>query len=143
MKLYQVLVLSKAADDHESFRPYESLIFGSVEEAKRFMATKESGDRAIVWNNTMTGGEGVVAYGQTHPESEWFGFHYHIQALSIWSDSVVVVPIEKIRAMREIIDRMESRLIAHGDIEAAVNWLEGYPGQTAQQIADHKMDGDL
>lgn len=140
MKLYQVLVLSKAADDHESFRPYESLIFGSVEEAKRFMAAKESG---IVWKDTMTGGGGVVAYGQTHPESEWVGFHYHIQALSIWSDSVVVVPVEKIKSMQEIIDRMERRLI-EADVEpVGIRWALQYPGQTKQQIADHKMDGDI
>lgn len=142
MKLYQVLVLSKAADDHEAFRPYGSLIFGSVEEAKQFMAIKESGDRAIVWNDTMTGGDGVVAFGQSHPESCW-GFQYQIEALSVWTDSVVVVPVEKIKVMQSILDRMERRLIEHGDVDAAVRWLEGYPGQTSQQIADHKMDGGL
>lgn len=130
--MFQVLFTSKAING--IYIPIEGrTIFTSVNEAKIYMASHAM--YPIVW--TDSGSEPYPAYGS---DARSTGFNYMIVRLAIFGNDAVVVPIEKIRAMREIIDRMERRLIESGDIKAAVNWLEGYPGQTAQQVADHKME---
>lgn len=133
--MFQVLFSKKGTDG--IFVPFDRrIIFTSVDEAKMYMASHAM--YPIVWTTT-----GVEPYPQYGMDDQSMGFEYMMVKLAIFGNDAVIVPTKKIRAMQEIIDRMGRRLIESGDIKAAVNWLEGYPGQTAQQVADHKMDGDL
>lgn len=133
MKLYQVLVADAARTEHDrAWTPRGSAVFTSIEDARELVSHLgvrwiNPEDERIVCDSL----DGII-------EAEDYGIEdrrcqptqFLIRELSFQSDSAVVVPVEKIRAMQEIVDRMSAR-------------LDAYPGQTAQQIADHKMDGDL
>ena len=118
--LFQVLFTSKAING--IYVPIEGrTIFTSVNEAKIYMASHAM--YPIVWNSS--GSEAYPAYGTDNRER---GFNYMIVRLSVFGNDAVVVPIKKIEAILEIVERMNNRF---------------YPGQSAEEIADHKMDGDL
>lgn len=133
--LYQVVFRNKSLDG--IFIPIEGrTIFTSVAEAKTYMAVHAM--YPVAWRDS--GSEDFPAYGR---DDRTMGFEYMMVRLSVFGNDAVVVPTEKIAAIKDLLERMERRLIEMGDVQAAVQWIEGYPGQSPEQIADHKMDGDL
>lgn len=121
--MFQVLYTEKNDGYGGVYIPFGSMAFTSVAEAKVYMAAHAM--YPIVWRD---GCESTPATGKD--VSETGGYYYMIVRLSVFGNDAVIVQVEKIKAMQQIVDRMSAR-------------LDAYPGQTAQQIADHKMDGGL
>lgn len=134
--LYQVLFKSKA---HAGvFNPHDGrTIFTSVAEAQRYMAAHAM--YPIGW--TESGSKDYPAYGR---DDRATGYEYMITRLGVFGNSdAVVVPVAKIAEIKDLLERMERRLIEMGDMPTAIRWVDRYPGQTSQEVADHKMEVGL